>query len=80
MFSGVGAHDATDQTFPDSLPNTTTLRMLFTHYLDFSAVPKRSFFELVRNFTNDDREREKMDEFISIEGAVSYLAPSSRKC
>ncbi|KAI0061316.1 riboflavin synthase domain-like protein [Artomyces pyxidatus] len=58
-----------DQSLPDHLPPVSTLRTIFTRYLDINAVPKRSFFRLFRNFTSDDREKEKLDEFVSPEGA-----------
>lgn len=60
-----------DQSLPDHLPATATLRTLFTHYLDFNAVPRYTFFLLLRHFTSDDLEREKLDEFVSMQGAVS---------
>jgi len=59
-----------DQTLPDHLPRIVSLRILFTRYLDFNAVPRRSFFQLLRHFATDELEREKLDEFVSIEGAV----------
>ncbi|KAJ8591222.1 riboflavin synthase domain-like protein, partial [Rhizopogon salebrosus TDB-379] len=62
-------HTMLDQTFPDHVPNIVSLRILFTRYLDFNAVPRRSFFQLLRYFATDELEREKLDEFISIEGA-----------
>ena len=63
----------TDQSLPEHTPQITTLRTLFTRYLDFNAVPRRSFFELLRWFATDDMEREKLDEFVSNEGAVGHL-------
>lgn len=65
------SHWDTDQSLPEHTPQITTLRTLFTRYLDFNAVPRRSFFELLRWFATDDMEREKLEEFISSEGAVS---------
>ncbi|KAG9311173.1 riboflavin synthase domain-like protein [Chiua virens] len=62
-------HSMKDQSLPDHTPQVTTLRILFTRYLDFNAVPRRSFFELLRWFSTDDMEREKLDEFVSSEGA-----------
>jgi sulfite reductase alpha subunit-like flavoprotein len=51
--------------------------VLFTQYLDFNAVPRRSFFEYLRHFTSDELEREKLDEFLSREGAVRRsISPS----
>ncbi|KAI5980915.1 riboflavin synthase domain-like protein [Pisolithus albus] len=62
-------HSMRDQTLPDRIPRVTTLRVLFTHHLDFNAVPRRSFFQILRCFTTDDSERERLDEFLSPEGA-----------
>ncbi|KAJ6460363.1 hypothetical protein C8R47DRAFT_1161017 [Mycena vitilis] len=62
-------HTMTDQSLPDHLPEAVSPRDLFTQYLDFSAVPRRSFFEYLRHFTTDELEREKLDEFLSREGA-----------
>ncbi|CAL1697805.1 unnamed protein product [Somion occarium] len=62
-------HNFPDQSLPDHLPETATLRQLFTRYLDITAVPKRSFFSTLRHFTTDELEREKLDEFLSEEGA-----------
>ncbi|KAG2137490.1 riboflavin synthase domain-like protein [Suillus clintonianus] len=62
-------HTMLDQTLPDHLPRIVSLRILFTRYLDFNAVPRRSFFQLLRYFATDELEREKLDEFVSIEGA-----------
>ncbi|KAI6029927.1 riboflavin synthase domain-like protein [Pisolithus microcarpus] len=67
-------HSTLDQTLPDHIPRITTLRVLFTHHLDFNAVPRRSFFQILRYFTTDDSERERLDEFLSLEGAVRLVA------
>ncbi|KAN0076918.1 hypothetical protein V8E55_010773 [Tylopilus felleus] len=48
------AHRDTDQPLPECTPQVTTLPTLFTRYLDFNAVPCRSFLELLRYFANDD--------------------------
>ncbi|KAG2005800.1 NADPH-ferrihemoprotein reductase [Coprinopsis cinerea AmutBmut pab1-1] len=58
-------HKMADQSLPDFLPQKVTLRTLFTRYLDFNAVPRRSFFQYIRNFTTDELEREKLDEFLT---------------
>lgn len=58
-----------DQTFPAHLPSVVTLRLLFTRYLDFTAIPRRSFFQFILHFTSDEREREKLEEFVGEEGA-----------
>lgn len=62
--------DRPDQSLPEHLPEVVTLRAIFSQYLDFDAVPRRSFFEYLRHFTADELEREKLDEFLSREGAV----------
>ncbi|PSR76808.1 hypothetical protein PHLCEN_2v8189 [Hermanssonia centrifuga] len=62
-------HALLDQSLPNRLPRTVTIRTLFTKYLDFNAVPRRSFFALLRYFTTDDLEIEKLDEFLAPDGA-----------
>jgi hypothetical protein len=59
-----------DQSLPNHLPQVSTLRGLFTRHLDIHAVPKRSFFRLLKHFAADPREREKLEEFSSSDGAV----------
>ncbi len=59
-----------DQSLPDRLPQVSTLRALFSGHLDINAVPKRSFFRVLKHFATDEREREKLEEFSSPEGAV----------
>lgn len=66
---------ASDQSLPDHLPTTTTLREIFTRYVDINAVPRRSFFALLKHFAQDELEREKLEEFLSEEGAVSPPKP-----
>ncbi|KAK7032897.1 NADPH-dependent diflavin oxidoreductase 1 [Favolaschia claudopus] len=59
----------TDLSLPEYLADVVTPRVLFTRYLDFNAVPRRSFFEYLRHFTTDELEREKLQDFLSREGA-----------
>lgn len=47
------------------------MREIFTRYVDINAVPRRSFFALLKHFAQDELEREKLEEFLSEEGAVS---------
>ena len=63
-----------DQSLPDHVPPVATLRQIFTRYLDFNAVPRRSFFQLLRRFTSDELEQETLDDFLSKEGAVRLLS------
>ncbi|EKM53089.1 uncharacterized protein PHACADRAFT_259251 [Phanerochaete carnosa HHB-10118-sp] len=62
-------HVLPDQSLPTRLPRSLTLRTLFMRYLDINSVPRRSFFALLRHFTPNEFEREKLDEFLSPEGA-----------
>ncbi|XP_061655969.1 NADPH-dependent diflavin oxidoreductase 1 isoform X2 [Phyllopteryx taeniolatus] len=60
---------ATDgSAVPARLGQHRTLRYLAERYLDIGAVPRRSFFELLAAFSNDELEREKLAEFSSAEG------------
>ncbi|KAK8846562.1 NADPH-dependent diflavin oxidoreductase 1 [Kwoniella newhampshirensis] len=43
----------------------TTLRLLLTNHLDIRASPRKSFFEWLRRLSPDERERERLDEFIA---------------
>lgn len=40
-----------------------TLRNLLTHYLDITAIPRRSFFSLIAHFTNDPVHKDRLLEF-----------------
>ncbi|RDX49050.1 riboflavin synthase domain-like protein [Lentinus brumalis] len=62
-------HVLEDQSLPDHLPAVTTIREIFTRYVDINAVPRRSFFALLKHFAQDDMEREKLEEFLTEEGA-----------
>lgn len=58
--------NATDQPLPPHIPSgPTTLRILLTHHLDLRCSPRKSFFEWLRRFSNDEREQERLDEFIA---------------
>lgn len=53
-----------------------TLLELLRDHLDLSAVPRRSFFQWMRCFTEDEREQERLDEFLHLEdGGVSRSNP-----
>nr|VWO96020.1 Beta-lactamase (EC [Ganoderma boninense] len=62
-------HALLDQHLPDHIPTITTMREIFTRYVDINAVPRRSFFALLKHFAQDDMEREKLEEFLTEEGA-----------
>lgn len=59
-----------EQPLPKHVPSVSTLRDIFTYYLDINAVPRRSFFELLQHFASDELECEKLTEFSSLVGQV----------
>lgn len=72
VFQTPYSYSEPDQSLPDHLPRISTLRTLLRRYVDINAVPRRSFFQYLRYFTSDELEQEKLDEFLSTEGAVSF--------
>lgn len=64
-----------DQTLPDHLPPSATLRTIFTRYLNINAVPRYGFFEILHHFARNPLEKEKLQEFITPEGAVCCTVP-----
>jgi len=61
-----------DQTLPDHLPPSATLRTIFTRYLNINAIPRYGFFEILHHFAGNSLEKEKLQEFITPEGAVRF--------
>ncbi|KAG8701613.1 NAPDH-dependent diflavin reductase [Ceratobasidium sp. 395] len=60
-----------DRTLPLGYPNSTTpttLRTLLTKYASITAVPRKSFIELLSYFTKDQLETDKLREFCTPEG------------
>nr|XP_018265994.1 NADPH-ferrihemoprotein reductase [Kwoniella dejecticola CBS 10117]OBR88152.1 NADPH-ferrihemoprotein reductase [Kwoniella dejecticola CBS 10117] len=56
-----------EQSLPQHLPPSgkpTTLRSLLTNHLDIRCSPRKSFFEWLRRLSSDEREQERLDEFI----------------
>ncbi|WWC87379.1 NADPH-dependent diflavin oxidoreductase 1 [Kwoniella dendrophila CBS 6074] len=56
-----------EQPLPEHLPphdKPTTLRSLLTNHLDIRCSPRKSFFEWLRRLSLDEREQERLDEFI----------------
>ncbi|WVW78975.1 NADPH-dependent diflavin oxidoreductase 1 [Kwoniella bestiolae CBS 10118] len=56
-----------EQPLPQHLPPSskpTTLRSLLTNHLDIRCSPRKSFFEWLRRLSPDEREQERLDEFI----------------
>ncbi|ORY24115.1 putative NADPH-ferrihemo protein reductase [Naematelia encephala] len=56
------------QPLPPHLPSPsspTTLRSLLTNHLDLRCSPRKSFFEWLRRLSTEEREQERLDEFIA---------------
>jgi len=71
-------HNFEDQSLPDHVPRVSTLRALFTRHLDINSIPKRSFFHVLKDFATDEREREKLEEFCSPQGAEELYDYTTR--
>ncbi|KAL5479059.1 TAH18_1 [Sanghuangporus weigelae] len=56
-------------SIPETIPRRTTLGQLFTRHLDINAVPRRSFFKVLRHFATNEMEKEKLSEFCTTQGA-----------
>ena len=67
-------HRQLDQSLPDHLPPSATLRTIFTRYLNVNAVPRYGFFEILHHFAENSLEKEKLQEFITPEGAVRFVS------
>ncbi|CDK24839.1 unnamed protein product [Kuraishia capsulata CBS 1993] len=55
-----------------------TLRSLFTHHLDINAIPRRSFFQILYHFSDNERHREKLKEFSLVEESESLYDYANR--
>ena len=53
-------------------PHQTTIRSLLQSYLDINAIPRRSFFEVIQKFARDNLERDKLQDFGTVEGQVLH--------
>ncbi|RXN10346.1 NADPH-dependent diflavin oxidoreductase 1 [Labeo rohita] len=60
--------DSSTVAVPARLPQPCSVRFLVEQFLDISAVPRRSFFELLATFATNELEREKLLEFSSAQG------------
>lgn len=68
------------QVLPSYLPSgVTSLRRLLTWHLDLKAPPRKSFFEWLRRFSSDEREEERLDEFVSDPDEVHTYATRSKR-
>ncbi|KAG2186396.1 hypothetical protein INT43_002834 [Umbelopsis isabellina] len=67
-----------DSRVPSHWPHILTLRELFVSCLDIFSVPRRSFFEMLAFFTEDENQTEKLREFSSPEGQDDMYAYCQR--
>jgi len=59
-----------DDAWYHTSPHQCTVREFVTKHLNINGVPRRYFWELLSQFTDDDLEREKLQEFCTAEGQV----------
>ncbi|PVD21503.1 hypothetical protein C0Q70_17301 [Pomacea canaliculata] len=63
---------------PSSLPQPCSIACVVCTYFDFCSVPRRSFFEMLLQFAEDDIEREKLQEFCTPEGQDARFSYCNR--
>lgn len=63
---------------PARLPQPCSIRFLVEQFLDISAVPRRSFFEVLATFATNELERDKLLEFSSAQGQDSLHSYCNR--
>lgn len=56
----------------------TTLRELFIHNLDFTAIPNRTFLKKLIHFAADEREKERLHELISNDNIQEFWDYTAR--
>ena len=57
-------------TVPSIFLRPCTVGEAVRRYFDIGSVPRRSFFEMLAHFAEDELEREKLREFCTPEGQV----------
>ncbi|KEF61857.1 uncharacterized protein A1O9_03428 [Exophiala aquamarina CBS 119918] len=55
-----------------------TLRILLTEHLDINAIPRRSFFGAIANYTSDDMHKERLLEFTDPQYLDEYYDYATR--
>uniref|UniRef100_A0A2C9KVX5 Flavodoxin-like domain-containing protein n=1 Tax=Biomphalaria glabrata TaxID=6526 RepID=A0A2C9KVX5_BIOGL len=63
---------------PPKFPDPCTVQWLVTHYLDINSVPRRSFFELLKYHSQDELEKEKLEDFCSAQGQEELFSYCNR--
>ncbi|KAK3605906.1 hypothetical protein CHS0354_017812 [Potamilus streckersoni] len=62
---------------PD-LPQPCTMHYIVENYLDINCTPRRSFFEMLAYFADNELEKEKLQEFCSTEGQEELYSYCNR--
>ncbi|XP_076345848.1 NADPH-dependent diflavin oxidoreductase 1-like [Tachypleus tridentatus] len=65
-------------TLPTELPQPCSVQECVERYWDIQSIPRRSFFELLWHFSQDDLEREKLQEFTTAEGQEELYSYCNR--
>uniref|UniRef100_A0A060T714 NADPH-dependent diflavin oxidoreductase 1 n=1 Tax=Blastobotrys adeninivorans TaxID=409370 RepID=A0A060T714_BLAAD len=63
---------------PGGLVHPLTIRSLLLYHLDLVTIPRRSFFASVWHFASDERERERLQEFSTLEGLEDLFDYANR--
>ncbi|KAG0133679.1 hypothetical protein HOY82DRAFT_255413 [Tuber indicum] len=58
---------AVESPLPGRLVQPLTLRTLLTHHLDLTSIPRRAFFGMIANFTDNPVHKERILEFTNPE-------------
>ena len=61
-----------DIALPKHIPRPCSVRYLVENYWDIQGVPRRYFFELLSHLTDSELEEEKLQEFNTAEGQVTF--------
>ncbi|CUS14877.1 unnamed protein product [Tuber aestivum] len=61
------SHPAIESPLPGRLIQPLTLRTLLIHHLDINAIPRRAFFSMIANFTDNPTHKERILEFTNPE-------------
>lgn len=67
-----------DIPLPTTLPDVCTVEYLLQHYMDINSVPRRSFFELLVYFADNELEKEKLEDFCTAEGQEEVYSYCNR--
>ncbi len=67
-----------DIPLPGTLPQPCTVRHLVESYFDINGIPRRHFFRMMSFFSQNEMEKEKLEEFDSAEGQEELYSYCNR--